>query len=661
MKPFNLLQSSRVAGSLALALALMSSATTARAYVYATDIRIDGSLTGVNTPMGSPVSITYRLNQTADRGVTVKILQGNTVVATTNGGTNMGLNSVSWTPAATGTYSVSITAAATGFPLWTQTSLDSSNNVAVYPQGIAVDNNTNSPYYGRVMVGCASSGTQHGVTQQCGIYKMNADGSPADEGSFGYGGYTTDDYGDSASGEMPNAFGYNPWRLKIGDDDRLYMEDWSADGAIVAFDMQVTTNQIVIDETRYADNPYYEGGYFNYGLGNFDVTFTTTTNAAVWLYSADTINFGLWYWHMTNGAAVPTNTVGTWVVEEGPSSDLSYPTYPEYYPVSGGCMVDTNLDIFISQHQDSVSSYYASMLYTNWDKGSLWPTNNTNEEYGQTINQVRWGVGTNDATFEGVQDTVINNRQHPTMVALPMTAGADNYPGIRVLKATNGSVVTVTNGATVQALTNLDYPNQYTCAAWDNVSNLYGASPSAGYWRVWSPPGTNQATTFAVAQLIVQPPFAITGINYSPTTPGCSAVTISFTAPGNLLPSAFTLVGSATVNGAYSPVSASITGSSGVYQAVVTSCSTAFYRIAQIVASSLTITGIKASQTTPGCSVVTISFAAPGNALPSAFTLVGSATVNGIYAPVSASITGNSGDYQAIATNCSTAFYRIKE
>jgi hypothetical protein len=579
MKPFNPLQSGRVAGSLALALALISSATTARANVYATDIQINGSLTSARAGTGSSITITYRLNQTADRGVMVNILQGATVVAAIAGGTNMGLNSVSMSSSklGVGTYSVSITAAATGFPVWTKTSLDSTNNVAVYPEGIAVDNNTNSPYYGRVVVGCASSGTQNGVAQQCGIYKMNADGSPADEGSFGYGGYTTDDSGDSATGEMYSANGFNPWRLRIGDDDRLYMEDWSSYGAIVAFDMKVTTNQIVINESGYTDNPFYESESFNNGLGNFDITFTTTTNATVWLCSDDPINFGLWYWHMTNGAAVPTNTIGTWAVEAGSSSDLSYPSYPASSYGSGGCMVDTNLDIFISQYYESVSSSYATMLYTSWDGGSLWPGSSNTNEYGQQTGQVRWGVGTNDATFEAVQDTVINNRQHPTMVALPMTAGANGYPGIRVLNATNGSVVTVTNGATIQALTNLDYPNQYTCAAWDNVGNLYGASSSAYYWRVWSPPGINQATTVAVAMVQVLTSPDITSIVLNGAN-----VTINFTAGASDAASAFTLISSATVNGAYTAVNGAIITkvSSGVFQATAgVNGSTQFYRL----------------------------------------------------------------------------------
>ncbi|MGD0813481.1 MAG: hypothetical protein ABSA83_07745 [Verrucomicrobiota bacterium] len=574
MKPFNSLQVGRMAGSLAVALALISSATKARAYVYATDIQINGGLTIANADLNYAASITYRLNQAADRGVTVNILQGSTVVKSIPGGTNMGLNSVSWTPTNTGTYSVSVTAGATGFPVWTKISLDSSNNVAVDPEGIAVDNNTNSPYYGRVMVGCASSGTQNGVTQDCGIYKMNADGSPADEGSFGYGGYTTADSGDTATGEMYSANGYNPWRLRIGDDDRLYMEDWSSYGAVVAFDMKVTTNQIVINESGYLDNPFYDS--FTYGLGNFDITFATTTNAAVWLCCDDPLDFGLWYWHMTNGAAVTTNTVGTWAVEASSTSDLSLPAYSAPLFGTGGGMVDTNLDIFISQFHEGASPNYATMLYNNWNGGSLWPVNPTGDEYGQSTGQVHWGAGANDTTFECVQDTVINNRQHPTMVALPMTAGSDDHPGIRVLNATNGSVIHATNGATVQTLTNLDYPNQYTCAAWDNVGNLYGASSSAFFWRVWSPPGTNLATTLATVQVEFPTAPDISKIQVIGTN-----VTINFSAGLSDPASAFTLISSPTVNGSYAPVNgATISGSGGSYQAQTTvNGSTLFYRL----------------------------------------------------------------------------------
>ena len=99
---------------------------------------------------------------------------------------------------------------------------------AVFPLGMAVDKNPNSPYYGRVVVGCATSAAANGVIQNCGFYKFNADGTPADEGSFGYANYTTNDAGQTGSGEIAPATapGFFQWRnpstIRIGEDDRIY-------------------------------------------------------------------------------------------------------------------------------------------------------------------------------------------------------------------------------------------------------------------------------------------------------------------------------------------------------------------------------------------------------------------------------------------------------
>jgi hypothetical protein len=596
MKTLKYLQSVWMAGSFAMALAFLSATTSVRANVYATDIKVNGSLTSTNAPEGSSASITYRLNQAATAGVTVNILQGSTVVATFEGGTGMGLNTVSWTPANAGTFSVSITAGAVGFPIWTQISVDTNPGMpANYPLGIDVDKNTNSPYYGRVIMGCASVESNVGentnipaAAKMVGLYKMNADGTQADEGWYGNANYLEDDGSDpQVSGQMPGSGGLNPVIIRIGNDDRIYWCDDSAYGAIIACDMEATTNQIVIDDgpysglggsNTYAGNP--DIGDLKGGIQQFDVTGAATTSTALWLCDVDFPNWGVWMYHIKNGAADPADTEGSQAVMAGAGSDIARGS-------SGGCMIDTTLDIFVSQNSSNNASVLRTMEYTNWNHGVLPPeAKGSKYAYGTATGQVLWGVGTLDNTFCGVRDTVINSRTHPTMAALPMTAGSSNVAfGIRVLNIANGSVVSVTNtigtnGATVQTLTNINYTEQYTCAAWDNVGNLYGASTTRNLWRVWSPPGTNQATTVAVAQVIVPLPFAITGITASPTTSDCAAVTISFTAPGNPAPSAFTLIGSATVNGTYKAVAGvSITGGSGAYRASFTNCSTKFYQI----------------------------------------------------------------------------------
>jgi hypothetical protein len=408
---------------------------------------------------------------------------------------------------------------------------------------------------------------------------MNADGSQADEGWYGNAHYLEDDADDPpVSGQMPNSSGYNPGIIRIGDDDRIYWCDSSSLGAIIASDMQATTNQVVIDDGNYG----FLGGPNNYesnpdfadlsmGIQHFDVTGTTTASPAVWLCDVDSPNWGIWEYHLKKGASDPSDTIGTQAVIAGSSSDLSVGS-------SGGCMIDSNLDIFVSQNISANSSAYRTMEYPNWNNGVLPPENDgSTVAYGKKTGQVLWGAGASDSTFLGVRATAINSRAHPTMLALGMI---DAPYGIRVLNAANGSVVSVTNGAAIQTLTNLDYTAEYTCVAWDNAGNLYGASPSRNVWRAWSPPGSNSATTVAPGQIIVVAPFEITSYSATPTSGGCSTVTLNFTYPGNLAASAFKVMEASTLKGAYSAVAgAAINGSAGSYQATFTSCSTEFFVI----------------------------------------------------------------------------------
>src|ERR1019366_1653675 len=121
---------------LVIALALTSLTWSARANVYATNIKVNGSTNSPTGFAGNNVTIGYILNEPASAGVTVKILSGGTVVrsiavAAGNPGTLRGANTVIWdgknnagNPVAGGDYACSITAAATGYSTWTQTTSD---------------------------------------------------------------------------------------------------------------------------------------------------------------------------------------------------------------------------------------------------------------------------------------------------------------------------------------------------------------------------------------------------------------------------------------------------------------------------------------------------------------------------------------------------------
>ncbi len=570
-------------GGLAIALAALSFTTTARANVYATNIKLNGSLSSISTASGSAVTITYILNEAATSGTTIKILSGVTVVdtisiASGSAGTLRGLNTVTWggtnsvgvnVPA--GTYSVSITAAAVGYGNWTQTSVDANaGNAAYYPWGIDVDKNTNSPYYGRVVMSSAGSGGSTDPNRD-GLYKMNADGSVADEGWYGNAGYLADDGGDGAtSGQMPNSYGFNPQTIRIGEDDRIYWCDNSGKGAIVACDIKATTNQVVIKEAGYSTCPDANllavGGW---GVRQFDVCGVGTTNASVYLVdTGDYPSWGVWMWHLTNGVADPTDTTGTQAVATG--GDLGFTT-------GAGIAVDYNLDIFVSQSRGNAGdANNRTFCFTNWNGGVLPPKANS-FNYSEATGSF-WQVGASDDYMTAIWDTVINSRSNPTLVAVAMAGGApvaggysgDNG-GIRILNATNGSTV----------ITNLDLANWYNGAAFDNVGNVYGCSRSNNKWRTWSPPGANTNTTVAVATMNVTAPLiiTITSITVSGTT-----VTVNFTGSASDPASAYKLLSSAAVvpaSGYVQDGGAVISlVSPGVFKAVTTTSGSArFYRI----------------------------------------------------------------------------------
>src|ERR1039458_9589037 len=148
---------------LVIALALTSLTWSARANVYATNIKVNGSTNSPTVFAGTNLNISYILNEPASAGVTVKILSGGTVVrsiavAAGNPGTLRGANTVTWDgknnagmPVAGGDYSCSITTAAAGYAVWTQTTSDANPGNQIWqPWGLAVNQNTNSFYYGRV-------------------------------------------------------------------------------------------------------------------------------------------------------------------------------------------------------------------------------------------------------------------------------------------------------------------------------------------------------------------------------------------------------------------------------------------------------------------------------------------------------------------------------
>jgi hypothetical protein len=473
----------------AVVLAGLLQAANARANVYATDIKFDGSRSLVTSNAGGNLNISYILNEPATLGVAINITSGTNLIRTISvasgaNGTLFGANLVRWDgndssgdTVPTGNFLVGITASATGFTNWTQISRDTNAGNHVYdPRGVAVDNNSNSLYYGRVFIGSAGTGPNYATTpgDNDTILKLNADGTFADDGPDGNGGFTG--IYDDGSSDVPQ-------KLRVADDDRLYMMDLTSSGEVVAFDMALTTNQVVLTETNYIDNPFF--GNLTSGLGWFsmDVTDAGTSNGLIWLGEIDANGAGVWNWHLTNGVADTNDDTGNQAVAATNGGSLSV-------AASGGLMVDTNLDIFVGQYLTAPATTNAAcMEFTNWNDGMAFDGN-------PVTNSTAWTAGDGDKTFLGVYDTTIDSRQSPKYVACALNGGPVAN-GIRILSAPTGAII----------MTNLDPTNQYYATAWDNVGNLYAVTGSAHLLRVFSPPSvTNQATTVAEIQVGPAPP-----------------------------------------------------------------------------------------------------------------------------------------------------------
>jgi FlgD Ig-like domain len=510
-----------------IALALTSLTGSARANVYATNIKINGSTNSPTVFAGNPITISYILNEPASAGVTVSILSGSTVVrnilvGASDPGSQRGANTVTWDGknnagllVAAGDYTCSITASSTGYTVWTQTTSDANPGNQIWePWGLAVNQNTNSFYYGRVFV--ANSWLYTG--NPLGFNKLNADGSPAEEGIFSDGGYSWTSFG------WPES----PFRVKVGADDRFYALDWVGSGVVMSWDQQITPASMLNVMTD-NNNP---GG----NLGGFTVT-GTGANRQLWMADDTTSGYGIIRWDMQADGTLASGDQGTQIMQVGSAAGLDDSAFD--------VAVDRNGKIYVTVEPNSAT--YMIMRFPAYSGTPLdtadWKADNTS--YGD-------GNGDNDFAIE------VNPAATYAAVALNETNA------LLILDATTGTTIT-----------NIPVGYPAHAVAWDNVGNAYIAFDVNGaeaLWQAWSPPGTNQATTVALETMHVLALPQITHISRDGNN-----VTIQFTGPAADLPTAYILLSGTSVSSITTDAGAIITGSGGSYQAAITTSASAQY------------------------------------------------------------------------------------
>jgi hypothetical protein len=539
---------------LILGLTTLLTCSSARANVYATNVKLNGSFTNFTALFGQAVPISYLLNEPATLGATITITAGSGTVRTINlaagnPGTLFGTNVVSWDgtddqshPVTPGSYSVSVTPAAAGFTNWTHISSDSNPNAFVYyGTGIAVDRNATSPYYGRILIANSLDGGS--ADTAAGILKFNADASAAEEGVLSTGQDGHDWQGSQLS----------PWSLAVSADDLVYADDRFNGGEVFRWDPTLSSNSLVA-VLRTDNQP-----------AGADLTgpaiIGTGTNTQIWM--ADSLSTsGILKWTVTNDMTCATNDMGQTVVALG--GDLSVPPYTVALDQLGNIYTVQNIT-------DEGNPLPRVLRFPAYDPS-------TNSFIAET--NADWATGANDNNYGGASGVAVD----PTGTYVAVAFQGTQFGG---LVATNGStrILYATNGAWVADLDlgisfDGDPSHQDTACAWDAVGNVYYIDNWSGHWRIASPPGTNQATTVALAQVRIQAPSIIEITNITVSSGG---VTLLFTAGTNDSASDFTLLAASIADGTYTAASsATITPvSPGVFRATapVSGAAAQFYRI----------------------------------------------------------------------------------
>jgi hypothetical protein len=527
MKLKQSLKQGLVIGGLILAATLVTHS--AHANVYATNIKLNGSATNVLAAAGDSVTISYILNEPASLGVTIQVLSGTTVVrslnVTNNGaGTQAGLNSVVWDGkdansnyVAPGAYAVRITAASSGYTAWTQTTVDGDATYVWSGRGIAVDQNPNSLYYGRIFVANSDVGPSPDLRagDVVGVLKMNADASPADEGIL-----STGQDGHAWTGNF-----VSPWKLTVSADDYVYVDDLVNAGEVYRWDPTFSSNALLyVLQTNNQPSGAQLSGPAVAGSG---------TNTEIWMADSFSTD-GTLKWGVTSNGTCAANDKGATVVGLGTNHSFSAVALDKY----GNIYTCQS----ISAAGDSSPRVFRYPAYD--------PSTNANVAETNPA----WAVGAGDDTYGGANGISVDPTG--TYVAVCFEGVGSLLPdngNIKILYATNGAAVA--NLDLGISMDNQPYTeHQNTDCAWDAVGNVYYIDDWYGYWRAFSPPGTNQATTVAVMQVLVQPPAppVITGFSVTNGT-----VTLFFTGSASDTVTSLSVVSAAVVTGGYSPVAAS--------------------------------------------------------------------------------------------------------
>lgn len=431
--------------------------------VFASHIRLERLPEG----SGGGVAIRYILNEPATAGVRIEVWDGSRVVRTLamaagEPGTLRGENQVVWDgrdeqgmPVCCGVYRVRILAAAQGFADWTQISDDFAPGQYVYaPTGIGVVRDVLSAYYGRVLVANGRPGPNAEFLDgdRPGLLRLHADGSGAEEGSWGDGGRSW-----AGGGESPGEV--EVWG------ERVYVWD-AAEQELVMLDPEAAPASMRVAWSQ-TNRPVEGARMTGFALG--------AGPGGNWLWMAQNeaaAGPGVYGWALRDDGTVAPGAAGALAVRAGAGFDLGAAPWDVAVGPEG--------QLFVIQAREAAGDGQPRVLaFPAWTNTAV------------PLESATWVAGGGQDAMRGATAVAVDPTGSRVAVAFRGVLSGGFFVGGRVM------VFDAATGAWLVTLPGVD--QEYSDVDWDAVGNLYVASLSESVWRVYSPPGSNATTTVSVA------------------------------------------------------------------------------------------------------------------------------------------------------------------
>lgn len=455
--------------ALALVVVLLALPAVVSANVYPTNLSQSTSL--INTAFSESVTLGFLLNQDADAGVTVDVLDSSNAVVRTFSFASLtkGSQSVLWdgkdnlsNTVPDGNYSFRVTTSATGYGGWTQISTDNTQTAFYSPRGVTVNTDPASPNYGRTyVVEPVGGSTAFGRTTTEGMYLLNADQSSAvGQGDTGRTGGVA--WGTTNS----------PYRAEVGPDGNLYINDWSdSHSGLWMSDPDVNSASELLDSTG------RDVAGLNATHGSISAVLVEGTGANRKIYTVDE--------DFPNSASGQRGSVLRYDI--GTASFFTGP--PSAIEVDDLALGNLN------------QNYNSDIIRAN--DGTIWLTQ-TRAGGADTLSSL-WQVSADGTTllWTSVPSLGANSLADPLRRTYGMAydpvnnliaLATYNAGNVVIFDPTSKSVVTTFSLGGTSSSANRDI-------AFDAVGNLYVVNNSIEWLRVYSPAGANTAFTDSLAPI----------------------------------------------------------------------------------------------------------------------------------------------------------------